>query len=827
LRWRLRASAWDRLATLPSIIATGEPMPIRVQNCLPTQTSVCALSLFASVCLVPANKGVFAQDEAPAAAAPLEQQDIDRADSVPPIEVVVEPPEAETGTDTSIEPVATQRPIQHPRPRPRTTTVAALPPLDTAQTGLAGPAAGDGEAFGNATDRASGLRPGLNLEAPTQLGSRLGLSPLETPASVEIIPGETIRQRGQTTVNEAVTQDAAGFTSTAAPGNGDTAFAVRGFAGHGSVMQLYDGTRLYVGSGTVTFPFDTWSAERIEVLRGPASVLYGEGAIGGVINVVPKKPTDFFTNEAEVAFGTYETGRFGVGSGGPLSDTVGYRVDISGNTSDGWLDHESDFDSIALSGVLAFKPIENLRLLISHDHADRSPLRYWGTPLIDGQILESLRDTNFNVRDSAVNYIDNWTQFRTEWEATDWLELRNIAYRLTTNRHWRNVETYIFQDAGPNAGLVQRRSYIEIYHDQEQLGNRFDARFRSELGGSAENELLLGFDVNHIDFLHTNNSPYAGESFVDPFDVVPGLFINVDPTIPKWQSETSQHALFAENRLAFSEQLSVIGGLRLDEVSLTRRDKVAGDQFTKDFSNVTWRAGTVYSPIPDLSLYAQYATGVDPVGSSLISTNLTRSQFKLATARQVEIGAKRVFAGGRGEWTVAAYDIVKNDLLTRDPDNPQTFRQVGQQSSRGIELTFAMQVTDTLRYDGNLAVLEARYDDFGTAVNGAFVDFSGNRPRNVPEQVINNWVTWNFLPRWEGYVGVQWIGSIYNDDANQVKRPPSTVVNLGLIYDVTERGELAFRVFNAFDEKYATGGGTFEWQLAPPRTAQLSYRVKY
>jgi len=82
-------------------------------------------------------------------------------------------------------------------------------------------------------------------------------------------------------------------------------------------MQLYDGTRLYVGAGTVTFPFDTWSTERIEVLRGPASVLYGEGAIGGVINVVPKKPTDYFTNEALVAVGTDATRRFGVGSGGP------------------------------------------------------------------------------------------------------------------------------------------------------------------------------------------------------------------------------------------------------------------------------------------------------------------------------------------------------------------------------------------------------------------------------------------------------------------------------------------------------------------------------
>src|SRR5690606_21352128 len=113
--------------------------------------------------------------------------------------------------------------------------------------------------------------------------------------------------------------------------------------GHGSVMQLYDGTRMYVGSGTVTFPFNTWTADRIEVLRGPASVLYGEGAIGGVVNVVPKKPTDYAVNEAEIGVGTDFTRRFGLGSGGPINDRLSYRIDIAGDQSDGWLDREGEF----------------------------------------------------------------------------------------------------------------------------------------------------------------------------------------------------------------------------------------------------------------------------------------------------------------------------------------------------------------------------------------------------------------------------------------------------------------------------------------------------
>ena len=379
-------------------------------------------------------------------------------------------------------------------------------------------------------------KPGLNLGVETKTGSRLGLTPLETPASVEVISGDTVRVRGQTNSVDAVTQNATGFTSQASPGNGGTSLATRGFAGHGSVMQLYDGTRISVGNGTVSFPFSTWSAERIEVLRGPASVLYGEGAIGGVINVVPKKPTDFFTNEAEVAIDTNGTRRFGLGTGGPISDTVSYRFDASGHQSEGWLDNEGDFKALNLSGALSWKATSDLRFTVSHDHADQSPLRYWGTPLINGRIPNGIRDENYNVGDSKVRYQDEWTQFKTEWAPSDWFSVRNVAYRLTTDRHWRDVEFYAFQTTGPNAGLIGRTDYLEIIHDQEQYGNRFDATFRAALGGGVKNELVLGFDVNRIKYGRLHNfSDNDAVTFVDPYDPSPGSFINVEGTRPEFE----------------------------------------------------------------------------------------------------------------------------------------------------------------------------------------------------------------------------------------------------------------------------------------------------
>lgn len=681
------------------------------------------------------------------------------------------------------------------------------------------------EAIGEAggAGQAGETKPGLNLDTPAQTGSRLGLSPLETPASVEVIPGNTIRDRGQTNVNDAVTQNAAGFTSTAAPGNGGTGLAARGFVGHGSVMRLYDGTRLYVGAGTATFPFDTWSAERIEVLRGPASVMYGEGSIGGVINVVPKKPTDYFTHEAEVAIGTDATRRFGLGSGGPINDRLSYRFDVSGIQSDGWLDEQGDFESLAASGALSYKATSDLKFTVSHDHGVQSPLRYFGTPLINGKIPDRIRDKNYNVRDSDVNYVDNWTQFKTEWSPTDWFELRNVAYRITTNRHWKNVEDYEY--AG---GVVNRDGYLEIFHDQEQYGNRMDATIRSALGGGVKNEFVAGFDVNRIDFLHTNNSPYNGSSQVDPFDPDPGYWDDAiggpSPTSPGFDSSIDQYALFAEDRLTLSPELSVVAGIRLDRPTVNRKDlRNPANSFEKDFSDVSWRAGAVYTPVPGLAFYGQYATGVDPIGGAILTMSLGNSQYVPTTGRQVEVGVKQSFWQGRGEWTVAFYDIEKNNIVSADPDNSTVPQQIGQQSSRGVEASLGLQLTDTLRYDGNVALLEARYDQF---VSGG-VDYSGNRPTNVPEQIVNSWLTWEFLPRWEGYIGVQWVGSVYSNNANTIKRPDFTVVNLGLSYDVTDTSQISLRAFNVFDEVYTTGGGSTEWQLAPPRSAELSYRIKY
>lgn len=717
----------------------------------------------------------------------------------------------------TLDPVVVQPSAASPRAR-RTTTGESRragrtsPQLRGAPSATAAPAA---------APAASGfVAPTLNLTGTSSTGSRLGLTRLQTPASVDVISAETIAERGQYNILDAVTQNAVGFTASPEPGNGGVSFNTRGFTGAGSVMTLYDGTRLYVGAGTVTFPFDTWSAERIEVLRGPASVMYGEGAIGGAVNVLSELPLWVPRNEAEVSFDSNMTRRFAVDSGGPVSKDVAYRITATGNLSDGWVDRDRT-SNVALHAAVQVRQNEDVTWTISSDYGDRSPSRYFGTPLVNGQLVEALRFKNYNVGDSHIRYQDSWNQVKTEWQAADGITVRNTLYYFDTSRHWKDVESYAY-----NAGVIDRSDYIEIFHDQRQIGDRMDTTFRGHVFGMA-NELVTGFDVNNISFTHTNNSPYGGASSVPLYGFDPGLFDSPDRTRPGFGSTTNQVGVFAENRLSVTDQLSLIGGIRQDEPTIARTDYVKpGNSFEKSYHATSWRAGAVYTPIKDLAFYGQYSVAVDPV-SNLITMSAVNRNFEMSTGRQVEFGVKQSFWGGRGEWTFAAYDIVKNNLLARDPNDPNVTLQVGQQSSRGLEASIGLALDHGWRVDANTAFLRAKYDDFVQSEGGVAVNYAGNVPVAVPQTVSNIWATWAFAPNWSANAGVQIVGRTYADAANTLAIPAYTVVNAGVQWKPDARTTVSFRVYNLFDTIYATSGTTSQWLLGMPRTAQLAVNVKF
>ena len=161
----------------------------------------------------------------------------------------------------------------------------------------------------------------LWLNIATESASRLGLTPLETPASVETIDGDAIRLRGDLTIQDAAARGTGIVNTSGVFGYG---LSARGFTGQNSVMTLYDGMRMY--NNTLTFPADPWMAQSVEILRGPASVLYGEGAIGGAVNVLRRQPGDTLEFAGRAGVASFGTVHAAAGAGGPISDAVGSTI---------------------------------------------------------------------------------------------------------------------------------------------------------------------------------------------------------------------------------------------------------------------------------------------------------------------------------------------------------------------------------------------------------------------------------------------------------------------------------------------------------------------
>lgn len=681
----------------------------------------------------------------------------------------------------------------------------------------------------------------LVTESPT--GSRLGLSIIETPATVNLVDGDDLRARGDMAIADAVSR-APGVTNDGNPGNAGLSFAMRGFSGQGSVLQLYNGVRLFPNNGSISFPSDPWNVDRIEVLSGPASVLYGQGALGGAINVIPKAPnSERYEFEGEAGYGSQNSWHAAAGLGGPLSKTLSFRADASYRQSDGYVDR-GDSDNLAISGALKFEPSDSFSLTLRDDFGKAHPMKYFGTPLVDSKLDSSIREENYDVGDATMRYRDNRLALMMDWQASAALSFSNTSYYLTSNRIWRNLESYcwIGEDGNcPNGygygtpGMIYRADNYGIIHDVDQYGDQGFVKLSSGFGGGMGNDLLVGFDVSlvKLNYSHQFASEYQ-EDEVPLRDFDPGLFLDTVGLIPRYHTKTTTYAFYAEDRLALTNELSLVGGIRYEHNKIGRWNWIYDDTGTnivgeapalndgadayKTLESTTWRIGAVYQPTPNISLYAQYATAVDPLGT-LTSYSGSASQYELtyANGRQYEAGLKALFMDGRGSFTFAAYRLEKNNLFSQTQPNGEIL-QVGQRSSQGIEVSMSLDLPASFGISANGTVLDANFDEFE--------GFEGRTPPGVPEKAANLELRWSGLDAFEARADLRYVGSRYTDNGNQFQVPAYTVIDLSATYAVTPNVGLVLRVYNVFDEDYAYSTyGNEQWILGRPRSVDVSLRA--
>ncbi len=675
-----------------------------------------------------------------------------------------------------------------------------------------------------------------DLTVPNGTASRLNLSPLETPATLSVIDGATIRARGDMAIADAESR-APGITSVGNLGNGGTALAARGFSGQGSVLQLIDGVRLFPAAGTLTFPTDPWMVERIDILNGPASVLYGQGALGGAVNVLMRKPNTRRTEiDGEIGYGSQDTFHVAAGAGGPAGEDLSYRIDGSYRRSDGYVDRGQS-RSYALSATLRWAPTDTLAVTVRDDYGSQHPMRYFGTPLIGGRLDDGNRRRNYNTRDGYVRFRDNRTSLQVDWTPSTALTVSNQAYRLTSKRSWLNLESYCWvatDGACPNGngggaatpGSIYRTDMTGIVHDQTQWGDQGSVTVRTPIADGLSNDIVVGLDVNLIKLTYSHNFGAASQvSEVDPYDFDPGVIVDTQGIAPRYRTRTTEYAMFAEDRLKLGEQVSIVGGIRYERDRIQRWTiDGATEAFALDkrLHNTTWRVGSVYQPIPTVSLYAQYATGVDPLGT-LTTYSTGQAQFSNAVGNQVEVGAKAVFLDGRGTATLAAYRIVKTGLLAQlTPTSP--IEQVGQRSAKGIEAAVSIDLPRGFGFDANGSVLNARFDDFMSET----ANYAGNTPPEVPETMANLWLRWTATPAVQARAGLRYVGRRFSDNANDFRIPGYVTVDTTLSYAMTPRVAVDLHVYNLFDAAYAINSyGVQQWVLGRPRSVDVSLRAGF
>lgn len=692
-----------------------------------------------------------------------------------------------------------------------------------------------------------GTRDPLKLDQRASGSSRLPLTIRETPASVEVLTQDDLQVRGLRTARETF-NDVVGAVAGNVPGN-PAVVSLRGFAGN-TVSILQDGVRVSA-STVVQRDSNNWHYDRVEVLKGPASVLYGEGALAGVINKVTRKPVLGERHlDSLISVGSFDTVFAAAGVNLPIASDVAIRADASYQRSDSLYDVDNnDTFSAGLTASALWRPDANVTVLVAVDHfEDRYDATYQGLPLIPARYAlrpsdavesttglvadRALRRRNYNPLGAYSGANETTLRSRIDWAiGSGWTAALDLT-GYTAKRAFLLADTQTF--VAPGAGFPNgsfRQSYQDFRHDHQFWNVRGVVGHEGPIAG-LRNRFSLGAEYNDTDFTSLRQQAPAG--VLPAVDVrapavlarptAAGIFTSGNVT---FVSKLKQGSLFAEDALNLTPKWLLVGGVRWDHLALDRAtiQNASGaiDRNDPRFDPVSWRAGTTWDALPGVTLYAQYTTAVSPV-SSILLASVANSRFKLTDGRAIEAGFKASGWGGRASLTGAAYRIEQRNIITRDPVNPTIAVQGGRQSSQGVELVAAVTPIKPLRLSGGASYTDARYDALNEVVAGQTVSRRGNRPINVPAATVNASALYTVADRLTLGAFVRHASAFYTDTANTIRVAGHVVVDASVSLPVapgvtvTARGR---NLLNAFYGEYS-GYPTTNVYIGAPRSFEIA-----
>jgi iron complex outermembrane receptor protein len=710
----------------------------------------------------------------------------------------------------------------------------------------------------------------LNTGAVAGSASRLGLPVLQTPASVEVVSQETMKEQGYRTTTEAA-QGAVGVLSGDAAG-APAGFQMRGFT-FGQVNILYNG--ISTGPQSITSRWmDTAALQQVEFLKGPSALMTGLNAIGGSVNYVSVQPTPGpIRNELDLSLDTLGTFRSHYGSTGTIAKDLDYRFDAIGTKLNGFID-DVNRNLTALSTQFNYRVTNDFKTFVAVEYKKDTGHAYWGTPLIpvsfagpfaksgvvsgtanstfDGGPLGPVtfdtrtRKTNYNVLDDSTGARDLWLRTGFEWALANNVTLKNQSYYYEAKRHWLDSETYAFcgppttvpclgLNSGPTTTGIDRDRFF-VGHKQNLFGNNTDLTWDSYFNGM-ENRLAAQLQVSRNRITFSQDGRFYPLDTVDVINPDRGFYGDLALDIRNKQLDIA--AVSVEDRLKLTPQLALIGGVRLEHIRLESNGSnadgspVSGNPFAKTWNPVPYRVAFTYEPIRNLVFYAMTATAYDPAAAGIFSIRPT-SSLQLTSARLYEAGVKQLFWDNRAEWTFSAYDITRRNVYVFITNSEATL--AGEIDSKGVEFNVAVRPIDGLKLWGNIALTDVKYKDFDI--------FTGNTPSNIAPLILNAGASYRFAndwTRWPVEIGgsVRHVGRrfLFEDDLTRMEA--YTIGDVFAFVDIPGRDigtpglkdvRLAFRVRNVANTVYAAWsdpGYPDQFYLGAPRTFEFATSFKW
>ena len=631
--------------------------------------------------------------------------------------------------------------------------------------------------------------------------SKLPVKNIDLPITTNAVSSKIIELRNPSDLGDAL-KSATGVRPINRYGGFQT-FRIRGF---NNFVLLIDGVRDERHNLSTSAPSTNLAnVERIEVLKGPASVLFGHSALGGIINIVRKKPTNFQTGNFNAMYGSFNTYSMSAGIGGPVSEKLQYRADFGITRSSGWRDYGIATNNGSF--MLDYQPTEKDRIELyfqaNNDQYDTDT----GIPVDeDGSLVEGMNpETRYNDPQDFLKHKRFDVQLKYHHRFNDRVKLTNHFSWSDDDINYLSTEFLEFNDTKDS---LTRAFPFYFNHTTTTIQNQLDLSYSFETG-SIEHKSLIGYNISILD-----RKTFRGDVIgVGTFTTIAvqnpilnqGHIDVVDNRVNV--REELVNAFYLQDWMKFSDKLKALIGLRYDIFSGTyytdqlnpdRSISEAGEQTSIPSSVLTYRVGVVYQPIKTISLFTSYSNYFKP--SRTITPD--GQVFDPETGYQAEVGVKWEKANVVSA-TLSGFYMLKNNIVERNTVNE--FNQIGEADSKGIELDIQYTPVKGLYIKAGYAYVDARVRAFDS--ESLQSTKAGNKLRFAPDHLLNGWVNYEFqkgIMRGIGLgSGINFTGANYTNSSNIYKLPSYYTWDATLFYQ-SKGVRLAFNLNNITDQLYYT-----------------------